>query len=111
MAIARTPGFVAPTRRGLLGGAAATTGVAPAACGGAPPAQILSRSAAPVSLVFLHENATKNEADYTADITKLFRGELPLSVLKDVERRLNLDVDTGPGGNPFKGVRWPFLPK
>jgi hypothetical protein len=36
---------------------------------------------------------------------------MPVSALKEVERRLNLDVDTGPGDNPFKGVRWPFQPR
>jgi ABC-type glycerol-3-phosphate transport system substrate-binding protein len=65
----------------------------------------------PFGTTWSHYNATKNEADYTAEITRVFRGEMPVSALKDVERRLNLDVDTGPGDNPFKGVRWPFQPK
>jgi hypothetical protein len=59
MAIARTSGF-AGTRRGLLGGAAAT-GISLAACGGTPPAQTLARSAAPVTLDFMHHQPIKKE--------------------------------------------------
>src|SRR4029453_17475591 len=58
MAIARAPGFPG-TRRALLGGAAA--GASLAACTGAPPAETPARSAAPVTLVFMHYQPIKKE--------------------------------------------------
>jgi ABC-type glycerol-3-phosphate transport system substrate-binding protein len=66
----------------------------------------------PYGVIWSHYNAGLNDQVYGQEMGKIVQGETPIQGgLKELERRLNQDVDYGGGENPFKGVRWPIQPK
>ena len=66
----------------------------------------------PYGIYWSHYRAGEDSALYNAEIGKIIKGEMSVQgTLKDLETRLNALIDTGPGENPFKGIRWPIQPK
>ncbi|MBI3969686.1 MAG: extracellular solute-binding protein [Chloroflexi bacterium] len=66
----------------------------------------------PWGIIWSHYNAAENDRVYNEEMGKIVKGEQPLQgSLKELERRLNQDIDYGGGENPFKGIRWPIQPK
>ena len=66
----------------------------------------------PYGITWSHYNAVRNEGDYGTEMAKIVRGGVPMQGgLREVEQRLNQDIDYGGGDNPFKGIRWPIPPR
>ena len=63
----------------------------------------------PYGIIWTHFNAAENATTWSAEIAKIFSGEVALqSGLREMERILNAQIDYGGGENPFKGIRWPL---
>ncbi|HEU5317139.1 MAG TPA: extracellular solute-binding protein, partial [Chloroflexota bacterium] len=66
----------------------------------------------PYGIYWNHYRSSEDSALYNAEIGKIIRGEMSVQgTLKDLEVRLNALIETGPGENPYKGIRWPIQPK
>lgn len=66
----------------------------------------------PYGIIWTHLNAAENNTTWNNEIKKIFSGELAVpSGLKEMERLLNQQIEYGGGENPFKGIRWPIVPK
>lgn len=66
----------------------------------------------PYGIIWSHYNAQENTTTWNQEIGKIFSGELGIaSGLREMEPRLNAQIDYGGGENPFKGIRWPIQPK
>ena len=66
----------------------------------------------PYGIYWTHYRAGENATLYNNEIAKVIRGEQPMQgTLQNLQTQLNAQIETGPGENPYKGIRWPIQPK
>jgi multiple sugar transport system substrate-binding protein len=66
----------------------------------------------PYGIYWTHYRAGENATLYNTEIAKVISGEQPMQgTLQNLEQQLNAQIETGPGENPLKGIRWPIQPK
>lgn len=66
----------------------------------------------PYGIYWNHYRSAEDATLYNNEIGKIIRGEMSIQgTLKELETRLNALIETGPGENPYKGIRWPIQPK